>query len=491
MNSSKFLFASAAAAALVGLAGCGGGGGGGGASAPAPAPSPAPAPPAGPTSIDATKVTLTQLPAGPCALGLACIASVAADVDASGEITAMWTEVPSSGANRLVAANVAAGSTTPLSTGAIESGFASPAEREFVARPLGNRRFVVLHRYGANAVPQSEPTRARVVDMATSGAPSAAPAVMLPASLQSMAGLPQVVADSTRQLYAYAPGLTAPFPSVALGMGVALRVASYAPAPFSYLEAGATSDFTESADPRALLGVRGKLMPADEVSVYAAETRLVDGTLSSPVRLSTQAVVAGNGQVNCSDPTGPWVQAQAGSSGTSYVAPWRQVNAAGTGCDLIVSGQRVNTGALSVVNYVVNAHNGTVVAVWNERDNSPTSPRVLWSRREAGSTTWSTPAPVAPQVSPTAAEQQLIGTARGPSGTVAIVWSTSGGGSTVTGGALASKYTGGAWTTVHVPSASALDVRAVAINGAGQGAALFRRTQCGTAVCEELAAYRF
>jgi hypothetical protein len=434
---------------------------------------------------------LTQLPAGPCALGLDCIAHVAADVDASGELTALWTEVPMSGANRLVAANVAAGSITPLSTGVVESGFASPAERAFIARPVGNRRFVVLHRYGANAIPQSEPTRARVVDMATSGAPTATPAVLLPASLQLIAALPIVVQDSTRQVYAFAPGLTAPFPSVSLGMGVGLQIASYAPTPFSSLEAGAASDFAESVDPRSLLGVRGKLMPTDEVNVFAAETRLVDGTSSAPVKMSTQPVVANNSQVNCSDVVGPTVQVQVGSSGTSYIVPWRQVNAAGTGCDLIVSGQRVNTGTLSVVDYVVNAYDGAIVAVWTERNNAPTSPRVLWSRRDAGSTSWSTPAPVAPAVSPAAAEQQLIRMARGPSGTVAIVWSTSGGGSTVTGGALVSKYAGGAWTTVHVQGASATDVRAVAINGAGQGAALFRRTQCGTLVCEELAGYRF
>lgn len=455
-------------------------GGGGSDSAPPPAAAPAPPPPA-PTSIDSSKVALAQLPASACNTSLGCILFTNLHIDSTGEATAVWSELPSGGTSRLAAANVAVGGTAPLSTGTIESNFAEPFLREFVSRPLGNRRFSILHQYGAIAIPNRESSRARIVDMMVSGIPIVFPQVVLP-RLALSDNLPPVVQDSVRQQYALVDTVVPPV--IALGGGANLNnVPDIHRQQFSVVEYALVADNEGSSS--ALYAVRGRLAPADERHMYVGEFRLNDGMVATgPLRVSTQPVTASSSAPFC-EAVAPRLQS-AGAAG-SYVLAWSQKSASGSHCELWVNGQRVSAGTLGVTSFAVSAQGGNIVAVWEERDATPNSPRVLWSRRDATSGSWSAPVPVAPQFSPASLDQQLLSSAAGPAGTLAIVWSAVG---QPAGAALVSKYVAGTWTTVQGPR-SVSNIRALAVNEAGQAVALFRNSLCGTTSCEELGLYRF
>lgn len=494
----RFLLVSAAVGVgILSIAGCGGG------SEsqilnPLPMPAPVPVPaPTNPPSIDSTKALLSrlplgQVPPGTCYQGQPCFNGTSAFVDAAGELTVVWAELPTGGPNRLAAANLAYGGTTPLSSGVVESDFAARVE-PFTVRPLGNRRFVVMHQYGASAFPAFEPARSRIVDMKTSGAPAVADVVLLPPMLQS-GGVPQLHQDSTAQLYSRASfplGLLTPppFPSVPLGVGVTLQTTLPPLNPLAQLESLRASDFPESADPRILLKMHGRLLASDDLSMYVAEQRLLDGSVLPPIKVSTQPVSTSNAPYACAA-VDVEAQATVGAAATQYLVPWLQLSGAGFNCDLMVNGQRVNSGAANVTNYTVNIDtNGAVVAVWTEGSSALGSWRVLWSRREAGSSAWSTPAPVAPQLTVAGSDQYLMRVTRGPGGTLAIVWMAGNVGTA----ALVSKYAQGAWSTVQVQGAAPYDARSIVINGSGQGAVLFRLFPVynGTAIFEELAAYWF
>lgn len=494
VDSRSILFLAAAGAAAVLASGCGGGGGSittqaTPAPAPAPAPSPAPAP-AGPAAIDSTKVALAQLPISCTSIGINCFSQVSAFVDSSGELTALWTELLSAGTSRLVASNVATGSNAPLSSGPIEVAFA-PTGQLFRARPLGNRRFVVLHKYtfGSSSMPEA---RSRIVDMKTSGTPDVAAAVVLPQILQQSAGAPRMWQDSAGQIYSVAslpqgPMTPPPFPAVALGSGVTLQTTVPFQSPLAQLDSSRDADFPQSADPRILVGLVGRQLSGGDTAVYVSEQRLLDGTVSTPLKMSTQPVVTQNAQLTCLD-VEQEPAAYAGAGPTQYAIAWRQLNPAGNGCDLYVNGQRVNTGVQSVNGYRINVGGSGIVAVWDERSATPPSGRVLWSRRDAGSTTWSVPAPLTTEVPVTGTDQQLLLLVRGPAGAMAAVWSVTP--SNV--GTLVSKYSNGAWTTVRT-SALSSGARAVAINAQGQGAVIFESPAVCNAggECKELQAYRF
>jgi len=493
----SLLCLAAANVAVVLVSGCGGGGGATSTpAAPTPAPAPAPAPsptpaPSGLTSIDSTKVPLSKVPSAPCPMGVSCYGQVTAFVDSTGELTVLWTEFPGGGTNRLVAANVAAGANVTLSSGTVESGI-GPTTIPARARPLGNRRFVVLHKYALGSPPVVE-ARSRIVDMNTTGAPDVAPSVVLPQILQQTTGAPRMWQDSTGQIYSVAslplgPMTPPPFPTVPLGSGVNLQTTVPFQVPLAQLDAARDADFPQSADPRVLLGLVGREQSGGDTGVYIAEQRLLNGTVLPPLKMSTQPVLTSNSQLTCLDVEQEPV-AYAGSGPTMYAIAWRQLNAAGNGCDLYVNGQRVSTGTQSVNAYRINVDGSGIVAVWDERLVTPSSGRVLWSRRDSVTSTWSAPAPLTAEVPATGVDQQLHLVARGAGGTMAAVWSVT---PSTNAGTLVSKYHNGTWTSVRV-GASAFSGRAVAMNSAGQGAVVFEYPAIcsGGGDCLELQAYRF
>lgn len=475
------IVAATAVAASVALASCGGGGGG---ASPAPSPTPAPAPAPPPpsiSSVDATKVSLTQLPAS-CSTSAGCLAHRTIEVDPTGEVTVFWSELPPGGVSRLSVASIARNANAPLSTGTVESNFASPIRRDFIVRRVANRRFVLMHQYGSGP---SNLTVARVVSMAAGGSATVEPAVVLPPAIQSPGGFFSVVQDSMRQLYVYG-NVTAPYPTVALGGGVTLNTVR--PLGFTYLasaEAGLDADFDESAAPRSLRVLRGREMPTDPVGMYVSDMDLIVGTILPPIKVSTQPIVIANAQGGCASDPPMQASASVGPMGATYLVAWRQLNASGTACELFVNGQRVNTGTVGVSMFTVSGRNGDVIAVWSELETVPPGRQwIYWSRRDPVSTTWSAPQPIPTPLVPDASQRMDMG-ASGPGGALVVAWTSFAPG----GGNLLSKYVGGTWTTVRAPML--VDVRGLAINASGQAAALYRSTVCGLSSCEELAAYQF
>ena len=468
---------------LCGVAGCGGGGGEQ-APVPAPAPAPAPAPP-GPPSVDSTKVSLTQLPST-CASGMGCLLAWSVLVDSSGEATAVWSEFVSTGSSRIVASNVPLGAAASSSSAVVESSFARPAVPNLIVRAVAPRKFAIFHQYGPNGLPANEPTHARVIQLTTSGPAIVEPQVTLPGYFQSRGLLPPVVQDTGRNLYGLLMGVVAPTPpslSAALGGNVTLTGFALGPSPFATF--GGDFYEMESSEPRAYFSGSGTLAVNGEAGVYVSQTRLTTGAIELPVKVAPPAVQTAP-QFTCADePNFRTVSTGA----ATYAIAWRQVKSAGVGCDLIVGGQKVNTSAKTVTTWAITGRGAEAVVVWGERDGTPTSPRVYWSRSQGGTAGWTAPELVAPQYSGSDAEQHLIVAAGGPDGTLATVWTSTAPGVANSSSALISKYHNGAWTTVSGGNRDG--ARAVAINGNGQGVALFRSSNCGSALCEEFYAVRF
>jgi hypothetical protein len=228
---------------------------------------------------------------------------------------------------------------------------------------------------------------------------------------------------------------------------------------------------------------------SDPVSGYIVDQRLSTGALLPPLKVSTQPLVLENSSLICRDmEVEPAAYVDSGPA--LYALPWRQLNAAGDACELYVNSRRVSDGTRSVFAYRINADRNGITAVWDERP-STSNGRVLWSRFDAITSTWSTPAGLSTLLpASTGVNQQISGLARGPGGTMAVVWSSSADPAV----SYLSKYVNGAWTTVQA-SAQATGARATAINAAGQGVSVFERQFACAANpiggCIDLAVYRF
>lgn len=499
LTNRSWLLASSVAFSASLLAACGGGGGGGAptppptpAPTPTPTPTPTPSPPPPPTvaSIDSSRVGLAQIATLPCPTP-ACFGQVNAYVDSSGESTVFWTELSLSGPNKLVAANIASSGTAPLSMGTIESGFVS--SQLFRARAVTGRRFALLHGFAFGSPPVAE-IRSRVVDLKATGTPDVAAAVTLPSSLQPQVlppVPPKMYQDGTGQLYTFTSDPAPSPPAVHIGTGVMLQpVRRPTIDVMAQYETAREADFPQSADPRILWGRIGREQVSEPLSAYIVEQRLTTGALLPPLKMSTQPLVMENSSVTCRDEEiEPASYVAAGPA--IYAMPWRQLNAAGDACELYVSGRRVSDGTRSVFAYRINADGNGITAVWDERPSAG-GWRVLWSRMEAVSSTWSVPAGLSSVIPASAGvNQQIRLLVRGPDGAMLAVWSSGLG----TGVTYLSKYHNGTWTTVQL-TAEGSGARSAAINAAGQAVAVFeRQVQCaansGPIGCMDLSVYRF
>lgn len=482
-SSRAMLLGLAGLASSIALGSCGGGGDSSAPPPPAPTPTPAPPPPS-PPSVDGTKISLTRLSA-PCITATECLLFESVLIDTAGEATVVWGEAPPVGTSRLVASNFSLTSKSQLSTVVVESAFALPRVRAFQVRPLGARRFAVFHNYGVNGNPDPEPMHARIVVLGAAGAATVAPQVTLPPFFQAAPGPFVLVQDATQQMYSLLIGLVStgpPFPGASLGNGAELRGYAIASSPFSSFAGDFyTSNVTE---PWALYSGLAVPSPVNPSEAYVSRFNLLTGETESPVKVAS-GVRQVSPQLNCADQ--PNFPTQATGPSTFSVG-WRQLSSTANGCDLFVDGQKLNADAKTVTTWGFSATATEVVVVWSERDSGPTSPRVYWRRRAAATGVWTAAAAIAPQYPSQVAEQSLLVTATGPGGVLAALWSNAAAGSG-SAAALVSKYVNGTWTTVS--GGTVKGVRGAAINGQGDGIALFRNELCDGAACEELFAVRF
>lgn len=474
------------AAACLTQTGCGGGGGGDAAPTPAAAL---------PPSIAAGKLSIARVTTG-CAPTLSCLPFTHASIDDNGETTVLWAQADA-GSSELHAANYAGGATTPLSAGVIDQGFVTATNApRFAARALASRRLLLLQRDSAPAgspppapgVPDA--IHARVIDLQAGGTPLTGASSLLPASLAPVGVLPSLVQDGAGTLYGFSAASPLPASPVDLGRGQSLTLVAAPAASFDSVAEASIADFPQSIDPRALWVVSGRQSAATTGrQVYLAQTSLTSGQVLPPSQVSTQPVVTGSSQVGCVDDAG--VRARA--AGTSaLIVSWRQLNAGGTGCDLVVNGTQVNTGSRNVTDYAVNGTDAGLVAVWTERD-SLAAGHTMWSTRRVTDTAWSAPARLAPQYIADNVDASIQLQAVGPAGTLAVLVQVATpipGTNSANVDMLLARYADGSWNTVSTPYSAR--PRALVINRRGQGALLTGDYgDCGSAACQELAAFRF
>lgn len=477
----RSLLATPAFVALLGACGGGGDTGGGNNSSTVPLPA----------SIDATRVQFMQ-PSSVVTTG--CLDNKLL-VNASGDVAAFWCEFQTGTPPRLMAGGISASSGS-TSTVAVEQDFLlpSPSARQYSVTPLGNRRFAVIHELQPAAQGSSPGTRARVVDLGSAGTPTISASTVLPSNVGSST---PVVRDATGAPYAIASQQAVPFPVINLGGVDSLTIAARTQQPFAQVERDLKVEY-RSIDPRALWIVIGQQSMLDQRNLYVTDISLTSGAVSPPIKVSGQPFLVSNGVVNC------YLFPSAFSTGVGrWAVSWTQLTSTASGCQLMVNGQRVDADTGSVGRHAVGGADEDLVAVWEQgcADRELRYCRLLWSRFDRTAQIWSAPAPVYAPFDRTDMGHflQSLATGGGPSivpgpgGTMAVVWRAcqqqGSPGSCQTVATLISKYHNGAWTTRSVSDAVS-EFLHVAINGAGQGAAMFAQRSSGS-LLSGVAVYQF
>jgi len=476
---------------LLVVSGCGGGGGSA-APAPAPAAAPAPAPAVAPPAIDATALRLTQLN-GACVTHN-CVQLRYVSIDSNGEYTAVWSEQASGSNASLHAAN--ADATGLLSHGVVDATYNNVSDSFTVVR---SRALLYLNQPSPTAPgvpgappppppappPGGFPTSSKLVTFNTTGVAAVSAAVAAPALLQPAT---PIVRDLGGNLSAIVSTTTAPFPSATLAGNTSVALLTPAPSPYAFVDIHVFADF-DSVAPRALWATVGKSTAGDVLGIYVDQVSLSDGAFVPIGKVSNQEVRK-TGVTPRFCPAQPHLVSTANAE---FAISWLQQNAAMNACDLVVNGVVVNAGGgWDVVEFVASGSVGNVAAaVWREVQPAGLGSRLRFSQRGPSLiATWSTPAPIDTTYDGSALHT-VLGIARGPQGTMAVVWEPCEGASAscTTSIRLVSKFVAGAWTTQSVSRSGT--VAAVAIDGSGRGVVLAVGESCSGSACTELSAYRF
>jgi len=315
-------------------------------------------------------------------------------------------------------------------------------------------------------------------------------AVSAPVSTgMSISSTAPIVSDTDGKLYAIVYGMSAPFPTVPLAGNVDLTLVTPRPQPYSVLNGETYADFNTSA-PRALWGAIGRETANSQRGMFVHELRLDTGELLPGARMSTaEVVVEGNSIDTCiADP-----RVQSPGPGV-FVASWRQRNSGAYGCDLLVNGQKLNTGAWGPYKYELAATaSGGAVAVWDEED--PVTrfwSRIRYTTKASTSANWAAPSALPGEPLGESASIEIV--ARGPGGTLALVWTPLQNCSTTSCKIYeyrVSKYVNGVWTTQSLALGTSL--RKIAINASGSGVLTSEETDCNAngSCTRGLSLYRF
>jgi hypothetical protein len=438
-------------------AGCGGGGGGGDGGGTRP--------PSQPPSVDGSAKLLAEVSNNSCS-GLSCLPVTALFLDASGEYTAFWGRIEANGDQSLHVAN---GTSSALQSSAVVEG---DARLGLVAvHEVSAGRFLAFQDGG-----DERPDTAREVVTADAGTASVSAA----SDIAPMFPLQPVVRDFDGNLSAIVNGTTAPFPSVLLPGNINLALVTPQAPPQVNVQWLSYAD-ENSLSPRALMVYTGRETVGGPVGVYVGSINLVDGTIITTVKISQQDVID-----DSSCPISPTVKA---TGAGERVVSWRQLDASGR-CSLYVNGRKMNSDGSSVGHYAVTGGPlGVVSAVWGESSGFGTG-GVRWRARDTLGQ-WTDAASISSAYADVVARSEAAGS--GPGNTLTITWflyDHCDAQSCTIGQHLVSKFVNGTWTTRSIDMD--LIVESMAINAAGQAAALgYRTPNCGAGFCTELSVFSF
>jgi len=410
-------------------------------------------------------------------------------INDDGEFTAFWMEQPSGGSATLWGAN--ADSAGRLSQGVVDAAY-NNVQDSLVQ--VSARQFLYLYQASPVAPggpipappPGGYPTESKLLTMNSGGNVGVTLGVTAPSALQPST---PIVRDLSGNLSAIVANTTAPFPHATLAGNTQVTLLTPSSSPYATVEAQVFADFNSIA-PRALWATRGKANGGDVLSMYVDQTSLTDGTFVPIGKVSNREVhQLGNTARFC--PAEPDLVSTANAE---FAVSWLEQNTALNGCDLVINGAVVNATGTDVAEFATSgASGGFVAAVWRESDPTvvPRADRIRFAQRGPGTgNTWTTPAAIDATYA-NAAVQQILAVARGPGGTLAVVWEPCEGTtvSCTTSVRLVSKFVGGVWSTKSI--ALGTSVAALAINAAGNGVLLAVGDLCSGVNCTQLSAYRF
>jgi hypothetical protein len=260
-----------------------------------------------------------------------------------------------------------------------------------------------------------------------------------------------------------------------------------AASPYAVVDLQVFADF-DSIAPRALQATLGKAASGDTLAIYVDQLSLADGAVFG-AKVSSQEVRRTDiGATRVCSPRPSLVS----TANAVFAVSWVQLNAAGNGCDLVINGTAVNSSGVDVLQSAVSGGIGVYSAVWQEGDagNVATSRLRFAQLGPTAGTPWTTPAPIDATYG-NAPSQAVLGMARGPGNTLAVVWEPCEGtaAACTTSVRLVSKFVAGAWTTKSI--GRSLLIVGVAIDAAGEGVLLAVGESCPGGACTELSAYRF